>query len=840
MGKTLTAILGVAEIAAGVLTGNVALIITGAVTTIGALTAPGAPKPEQVETALKSPTPARVTAYGTVRAYMAFTLYTTASDGTAIDVGVFHDGRIAAIVGYYLGDVKVTIDGNGRVQAGNGGQFGELSDIVKIYTRLGLPTETAFTQVIAKVPDQWTVNHRGDGCVTGAVLSAPVASKNYAKIYPTGGPNNMPLSLVLQASCVFDWRDPSQSQTDPSTWKWSENAIVHLADYLLRFDNKRWAYHVAPTLAFWTAAANDADVAMPLAGVEAVISAAAPRGSGHLTLSNVNGLTVGTSIAIGATGNTSLAETRTVTSIAGLVIGLSSPLANDHPQGSQVTWLGNGASEPRYRTCLAFKHTDDHKAVIANLLACCDGFLAPRADGALVVYSGRYYVPTVSIGPDEIVSYTLQDGVDEENAINSIALTYVSANHDYNTVDTTAWTDDDDIARRGKVLAETLANQVPSFSQARRLGKRAMARINAPKRGTITTNSAGRIVRGQRFVNVSLIDAGVNFYTGPVEITKLTRNLSTGGVTFDWILADPAIDQWTPAVEEGAPAPVGNVVAAQPLAAPVITASAVNFGAQAADGVSGAYLQLTVAGLNRADVTWFARTRQVGAAVWGTREYDDIPAGDSVMLATEFVPTDTMVEAEVSYQTGDGIVSPWSASVQVDTHADTQVPDPASAPTLVAWGATLSLQTAAIPRARAYRWRLYDGTNFVASYDTVDRTFVYTSAQAAKDGAKRGLQGQGLRRERGRRRNGIPDPHGLHQPRPASRDDASHRRGGNDGNGDQRRQQRCRPSWLRRLLFQHRRLQPGDEWWSCDERHAVGVDLWVGCRLLLWPHRGVR
>lgn len=639
---------------------------------LNAALAPGAPKPEQTETSIKVPTPPRVTAYGPNRLHMAFALYTTAKDGTAADVGVFNDGRVGAITGYYLGDTKVRINANGFVLLGDNGQFGPDQDNVQISTRIGQPTEVAFSAVIAKLPDQWTTNHRGDGCVTGAVLSKSVKSKNYATIYPNGGPNQNPLSLVITGTCVYDWRDPSQSQSDPSTWKASANPIVQLADYETRFDAKDWSTHIAPTLDYWTAAANDCDSAQALASVQTIIVEKADHGSGHITVSSANGLATGDTINISATGNTDQTETRTVTSLSGgnggTVVGLSSALKYDHPQGSAVTYSSATASEPRYQSVVAFKHTDPRKGVVANLLSTCDGWLSPRSDGALVVYSGRYMPPTVTIGPDEIVSYSLQEGVDEENAVNFITLTYVSANHDYNTVDTDAWTDDDDISARSKVLSDSLADQIPSASQARRLGKRKMAKAMAPMRGTVTTNSRGRIVRGERYIWLTITEAGTTFLDAPVEITKLTRNLQTGGVTFEWLLADPNIDAWNPATEEGNPAPIGNPVAGAPLDAPVITAAVRDSSAVSGDG-NGVRVAITASGPNRSDLTWTARFRLVGAATWNEQQYTDTAAGSTVQLETAFVPVNGSVEVEVAYQTGDGRVSLFSDAFVVDTTA---------------------------------------------------------------------------------------------------------------------------------------------------------------------------
>ena len=227
MSKFVGIIIGLTEIGVGVATGNVGLIAAGVTTTVGgiALALQKAPRPEQTETALKSPTPPRVSGYGENRIAMAYALYVTASDGSAVDVGVFHAGRVDAITAHYLGDVKVQLTGGGYVIGQDDGQFGENDDNVKVGTTLGPDANTAFADVIAKVPDQWTANHRGDGQVTGFAIWKAVKTANFAKIYPGGGPNNNgALSLAMRLQLVYDWRDPTQVLTDPTTWKWSENA----------------------------------------------------------------------------------------------------------------------------------------------------------------------------------------------------------------------------------------------------------------------------------------------------------------------------------------------------------------------------------------------------------------------------------------------------------------------------------------------------------------------------------------------------------------------------------------------------------------------------------------
>ena len=330
--------------------------------------------------------------------------------------------------------------------------------------------------------------------------------------------------------------------------------------------------------------------------------------------------------------------------------------------------LKAGGTEARWRSGLSHKHTDAHKAVTAALLATCDGWIAPRSDGAFAVYAGKYYEPTVTIGPSEIVSFEWDGvGVDDDSAVNEIVCSYVSTAHAYNSVEADPWTDEDDIADRGQVLSTTLEQQVPSNGQIRRLAKRQMARTNAIHRGTVTTNRAGRIVRGERYIALQIIDAGTTFFDGVAEITALTRNVETGGVTFAWVAADPNVDAWNPATEEGDPAAVGDRIAPAPLDTPEIDGLVLSHLDDSGDDSAGARIEITVLGPDRDDLTWFARWRVVGGAIWNEQTYSDIAPGPSVVLLSGFVPVIASIVVEAAYGVGDGRVSDWSAASTITT-----------------------------------------------------------------------------------------------------------------------------------------------------------------------------
>lgn len=596
-----------------------AVTLAGLQSAIGLLGIGGGAKPDTTETAVKTPRPPRVGAYGRSRLYGAYILYETASDGTAVDGYAVHEGEIDAIEAYYLADEAVTIDGAGAVAEGADGRYQD--DAVHLYATDGTVPGAGFPAVTALLPGIWTADHRGDGVVALALTAKSVKAKRFQDTYPH--------SAVPVPSIVARWQKcPDPDAVDPldeSGWTWTENPVRQLLHYKLCREGPRpalprsdvgydaelaalraawWARKIAPSLDYWIAAAADCDSARSLKA---------------------------------------------------------------------------GGTEAKYRSSVAHRFVDKHQGPVGALLATFDGWLMPRADGALVVYSGVYYEPTVSIGSDEIVAYSFDGGdPDDGEAVNEIIVSYISAPHDYNTVEADAWRDEDDIAKRGQVLSTPLDVQIPSHAQGRFLAKRLMARKNAAARGSVTTNIAGRTVLGERFIDLHLEEAGTVFFSGPVEIIG-ARRILRGGVTFEWVAADANVDNWNPETEEGEPAALGTRVASLPLDAPVIDTADPIYDA---DQVR---ISIEATGPDRADLQWYLRWRVVGAAVWGAeQEFSDTAAGASVELLSASVPAETEVEVQIAYRVGDGRFSPWSAAETVDT--STAAVAPASPSDLAATG----------------------------------------------------------------------------------------------------------------------------------------------------------
>ena len=328
--------------------------------------------------------------------------------------------------------------------------------------------------------------------------------------------------------------------------------------------------------------------------------------------------------------------------------------------------LAGGGTEMRYRTCLSYKATEAPASVVGSLLACFDGWYIFNEEGHLILYSGRVYTPTVSIGPDQITAFSHQSGVADEDYVNEIGITYVSSLHDYNSVEAESWRDEDDIAKRGAIRSADLGAVVPSHTQGRRLAKRRMARNNAPDRGRVTTNYSGRVVLGERYINLDLTEGGATFFNGVAEVVSLERDEMSGGFTFDWVAVDPNIDAWNPVTEDGEGAPVGNRYAPGPVPSPTINSVAIDRGENTAFETPGVKLTLVVSEPSGLGVTWYVRTRAVGGSAWLEQAYPDIDPGPSVTLQTGFLSVGN-VEAEVSYRTADGRLSAWVGQDPIDT-----------------------------------------------------------------------------------------------------------------------------------------------------------------------------
>ncbi len=265
-----TAVLGTGGITIGASTITYASIASAIATTalsigIQMLMAPKPPKPEAAKVPLNQAIPYRIWAVGRTRLAGAYMLWESRGPRLyAIQATCGH--RIKSYNRYWLHDDEVTINGSGYVNALAGGRYANSG--VRILSRLGLPTETAYDNAVAEFSASglWTNNHRGDGQASLCMRADATRMKDQQKRFPYGVPQ---LSVELDGALCWDFRDPAQNPEDPSTWQWTRNAAIIIAWHLCFNEfgfGLDYQKALLPVIDLWKEEADICDEDVPLAG----------------------------------------------------------------------------------------------------------------------------------------------------------------------------------------------------------------------------------------------------------------------------------------------------------------------------------------------------------------------------------------------------------------------------------------------------------------------------------------------------------------------------------------------------------------------------------------------
>jgi len=188
-------------------------------------------------------------------------------------VRAINDGRVEFKGEYYLNDDLVTIDGDGWVISVNGESDGGdgryVDERVQIKTRAGLPTETAYSEIIDKWPSLWDSDSRGDDTATVMMICRLPKQEFRAQAFPNGHPT---LYTIARGVC-YDWRKDTtaggtgdQRRDDDTTWEPSPNPVVwrvHLEWFRFAED---WNEVIAPVLTDLTEAADYCDDLVAIVG----------------------------------------------------------------------------------------------------------------------------------------------------------------------------------------------------------------------------------------------------------------------------------------------------------------------------------------------------------------------------------------------------------------------------------------------------------------------------------------------------------------------------------------------------------------------------------------------
>ena len=218
----------------------------------------------------------------------------------------------------------------------------------------------------------------------------------------------------------------------------------------------------------------------------------------------------------------------------------------------QAIALGAGGVEARYR----LSHTIDlsqteRRAALAALLRTCDAELYPTPDGKVAIRGGVWTAPTVAIDEADILSFDYAAGSDRMSGVNRLKITFKSPTT-YQPSECDSWEDVSDQARRGVLQQDFDAQSVPSYTQARRLARIQMMRLNAAHRLVLTV-SYGAALRlwGERNFALTLAELGLS--SVPMAIEKITLSPDTMTSVIECASEEAAAYEWSTALEGASP-----------------------------------------------------------------------------------------------------------------------------------------------------------------------------------------------------------------------------------------------------------------------------------------------
>lgn len=214
---------------------------------------PDTPKPQDQQQSVKNPIQPRSRHYGRVKISGSLA-FLESKGGALYKVIATGTGQLDAVEQLWIDDKLVTV--NGSFLVNEEPWYDEGDHKLRIETRLGLPTETAYSHLTAAFPD-WDADHRGDGVSSIYIVQFGSAAERIPERFP-----NTVYTLyrtVARASLVYN---PVTTLT-----AWSDNAAAIVRDYIVHPDGMRLPSSLVTTTqaaAGWLAGFNRAEEAVTL------------------------------------------------------------------------------------------------------------------------------------------------------------------------------------------------------------------------------------------------------------------------------------------------------------------------------------------------------------------------------------------------------------------------------------------------------------------------------------------------------------------------------------------------------------------------------------------------
>lgn len=210
---------------------------------------PSVPKPSDIQKTIKTSVSSRYRHYGRVHVGGVLTFYES-RDGVLYGILTFSQGEWEDIIEIRLNNKVATIDGSNYVthtslpQGGGYSYVGEASGGVypmSVETKLGTDDQTHYS-ALASIFTEYTVNHRQRGCANALAIFRGVEAEDFGEVYEGG--KEPALTVVADTTKIYDPRKDStvtggsgsHRVNDKSTWEYSKNAALCIADYLANDD----------------------------------------------------------------------------------------------------------------------------------------------------------------------------------------------------------------------------------------------------------------------------------------------------------------------------------------------------------------------------------------------------------------------------------------------------------------------------------------------------------------------------------------------------------------------------------------------------------------------------
>lgn len=481
---------------------------------------------------------------------------------------------------------------------------------VSIFHRMGDVDQLSYAELMSAFA-AWTADHRQRGCSSFLVVARGVKAEQFSEVYEGG--REPEGTATLNASLVYDPRKDSTATIGYD----GEGAPVMGSGPHRTGDPDTWEYSDNWALTFADYLAH-------------------PDGYG-LGMDAINW----TNIA----GEADISD-QDVDTVDGRVI-------------------------PRWRAAGSYKLADDERrAVVREFLKAGDGFMFQDANGRANILCGRWIEPTVHIPEKHIIGCSASLGTNAMDRANEVRVVYMEPRFSFTETEASPTVDAATQAALGRSEVSRFdCYYCPDHNQAKRIGKRILARLGMRWALTITTNLYGLNVIGERFITLTIIE--LQIINVPFEVTAIKIDPKSLNVEIGLLETHAEDFEFDAETEEGTPpgdvAITAGAIVVETLANLTLSTVQVALGTGAGVGIQGTWDQPERTGLI-AQVQF----RPTGATDWleMTVSQDDRIASSGV------VSSDLEYEVQGRHFTVAGRPSEWC---DIETITPT-VPEAAPSP----------------------------------------------------------------------------------------------------------------------------------------------------------------